>query len=110
MPDATEITIADVSVKVPQPYSEGHKCSANEAGVLNQIVCENVRNNLREGVKKMVANGEDAKAIQAFVSSYADDYKFGERKGGGFRTADPVMAQLVARSANKNTAKSFENR
>lgn len=90
-----EITIAEVAVKVPQPFTEGHVCNGFEAGALNQLTCENLRNNLREAVKKAVTEGKSAGAIQSLVSDYAGKYKFGERKGGGFRTADPIMAEAM---------------
>lgn len=40
-----QITIAEKIYSIPQPFAEGHVCSANEASVLNQILAENCRYN-----------------------------------------------------------------
>jgi hypothetical protein len=90
------ITIGTVpDLHVAQPYSEGHKCKANEADALNQLVQENVRNNKRKMVQEMVAAGKSKAEIQSAVSEYCTKYEFGERSGGGFRTADPVEAECM---------------
>lgn len=104
------ITIGGVSgINVPLPFTEGYKCDDAAAHVLNQVVKENVRNNLRERVKKDKLSKADA---QKLVDEYLAGYRFGERTGG-FRTTDPVESEAmsIARNlieqalVNKGTAK-----
>lgn len=93
------VTIAGESVTLPEPFAEGHTCTANEAQALNQVFAENVRNNLANQVKAR-ADGEDPQSI---VDSYIKTYEFGVRSGGGGRSADPVEreAMNIAREAVK---------
>ena len=89
-------------INIPQPFGEGHVCTAGEAHVLNQTLKENARNNLRERVKKD-ANGDKGVA-QGLADEYITNYEFGERSGGGFRTTDPLQAECmtIARKAVRN--------
>ena len=89
-------------INIPQPFGEGHVCTAGEAHVLNQTLKENARNNLRERVKKD-ANGDKGVA-QGLADEYITNYKFGERSGGGFRSADPIQTEAmeIARKAVRN--------
>lgn len=82
-------TIAGVGVTVPQPYAEGHSCTAAEASMLNQTIAENFSNNLRkrieefvesEGAAPRVATADEAQII---VNDYAAAYVPGVRQGGG---------------------------
>lgn len=91
-----EITIAGETFSVPQPYAEGHVLTANEAGALNQVFAENVRNNLASKVKEAKEAGAfDALEFQATVDAYTSSYEFGVRSGGGGRVGDPVQAEAL---------------
>lgn len=98
------ITIQGVDLSVPAPFEEGHACSANEASALNQLLSENLRNNMAAKVKQLQESDADVDAIQAALDEYAGTYEFGVRRGGGGRTADPVMAAAmeIARSKVKD--------
>jgi hypothetical protein len=92
-----EATIKGVRLAVPTPYAEGDSLNINEASTLNQTYIENIRNNLSGHVAAAIeeAGGVDKldqKAVQKLVDDYCAEYKFGEKKGGGFRSADPVEA------------------
>lgn len=69
MAEDRSITIAGASFVIPQPFDEGHICTAGEARALNQLLAENVRNNLAAKVKE---GGVD----QAAVTEYATTYEF----------------------------------
>ena len=89
-------TIEGVSLIIPLPFTSGHTCSEAEAGVLNQVVAENVRNNLREAVKELKTKSPDTDitaAVQSEVDKYVLEYKFGERRSGP--RLDPVEAQAL---------------
>ena len=99
------ITIAGVEgLQVPQPFAAGHKANENEAHALNQLVQENVRNNLRtriEGLKKDGQLTVAAAEVQKIVTEYCTNYEFGQRGGGGFRTTDPVEAEMLDSARKK---------
>jgi hypothetical protein len=106
MPDITkqtprkEATIKGVRLSVPVPYTEGHVLTGPEATTLNQTWIENIRNNLSNEINELIeaAGGIekfDSKAGQKLVDEYAKDYEFYERKGGGFRSSDPVEAEAM---------------
>jgi hypothetical protein len=89
-------TIEGVSLIIPLPFKEGHVCNEADAGVLNQVVAENVRNNLREAVKELKTANPDADvtaAVQTAVDKYVSEYKFGERRSGP--RLDPVESQAL---------------
>ena len=95
MPEATTITIAGDLFTIPQPYSEGHVLSANEASALNQTFAENIRNNMATKAKALKETGAyDKEVFAGTVADYADEYEFGVRTGGG-RTGDPIMAEAM---------------
>lgn len=81
------ITIANVEYSIPQPFAEGHVCSANEANALNQLLAENCRNNFAEKVKK----AEDVKPTQEEFEAYVAGYEFGVRS---VSTKDPIEKEI----------------
>ncbi len=90
--------------QVPKPFAEGQTLTNSEAGVLNQSLAENVRNNWAARVKKEVEEGTfDQTKIQAEIDAYIEEYDFGVRRGRG--PSDPVerealnMAKEIVRNA-----------
>lgn len=82
------ITIAKVDYSIPQPFTEGHTCTANEANALNQLLAENCRNNFAEKVKK----AEDGnKPTQEAFEAYVAGYEFGVRS---VSSSDPVEKEM----------------
>jgi hypothetical protein len=95
--------IQDHSFQIPAPFNEGHTCTASEAGVLNQTLAENVRNNLAKRVKESVDKGEfDQSKMQAEIDQYLEEYEFGQRRGRG--PTDPVEREAlnIAKDIVKN--------
>lgn len=93
-----QITIAGHSFNVPVRYEEGHELTAGEASALNQTYHENLRNNFAKKVKDAAeANGgsPDLASLQAELDTYANDYQFGVRTGGGGISRDPVMSEAM---------------
>lgn len=91
-------SINDLIVSVPQPYAEGQTITAGEANALNQVLCENLSNNLRQKLKdgQIGADGKpDAnvphtvETAQALVDEYLAEYEMGVSTGGG-RVSDPI--------------------
>lgn len=109
MAEATkEIAIGDKDNKlnftVPQPYTEGHQCSAIEAKVLNQSFGENIGNNIRGMIKKFLNKEEGAHeneaALRADVDAKIAAYQFTESAAKGTsRTMTPEQkeANKIAR-------------
>ena len=65
-----------------------------EAGVLNQTLAENVRNNMSASIKKSVDEGTfDQAGTQALIDEYIEGYVFGVRRGRG--PADPVEREAL---------------
>lgn len=95
MADPRQIIIAGNQFTIPQPFDEGHVCTAGEARALNQLLAENVRNNLAEKVKKGEVN-------QDGVTEYATAYEFSVASVPKPRL-DPVEAE--ARKIAKNYIK-----
>jgi hypothetical protein len=108
--DQKRISIGEFTFPVPSPFKEGHVCSAIEAGVLNQTLAQNLRNNFAPTVKKTQdaakANNHevDVHDLAEKFASYAEQYVFAERRGGA-GPVDPiereafVIAKAVIRSA-----------
>ena len=103
----SQTRINGVLVEITPPYAVGHTVNEAEAGALNQIFCENIGNNLRPTVKKLMENiepGADlpeplATQIQAAVDEYAAKYEItaaGARLGAS--PVDPVqkLAKKIA--------------
>lgn len=86
-----EATISEHNFTVPQPFTEGHTCTANEAQALNQLLIENVRNNFAQQMKRA---GEKGEAIpgQAELDAYVSEYQFGIRRSF---TSDPVRKEAI---------------
>lgn len=82
-----EITIAGATFPVTTPYEAGHSITEAEAKALNQVRCENIRNNTAKAVKEALENGGDASAI---VSKYDAEYTFTLGRVGGRRSVDPL--------------------
>lgn len=69
---------------IQQPFSSGHFCTEGEAQALNGLLAENVSNNLRDEVKKVVellSPGEvlgeaQEAALQAKFDTYTANYQF----------------------------------
>lgn len=85
------VTIDGIEFTVPQPFTEGHVCTANEAHALNQILVENSRNNFASRIKRAKEKGT-AQPTQAELDEYLSGYAFGERRAGGL---DAVTAEAV---------------
>lgn len=81
------ITICDKIYSIPQPFAEGHVCSANEASVLNQILAENCRNNFAPKIKK----DPSVAPSQEDFDKYVAGYQFGVRS---VSSSDPVQKEM----------------
>lgn len=90
-----QITIAGQAFNVPVRYEEGHELTAGEASALNQTYHENLRNNFAKTVKEGLESGsETVETLQTKLDTYAAEYAFGVRTGGG-AVRDPVMAEAM---------------
>jgi hypothetical protein len=109
------IIIKKIEYTIAQPFGEGHVCTANEANALNQLLCENVRNNFAPKIKE----GEAA-PDQAALDAYVAGYQFGVRSVSTSDPVEKVMRQMVerklvealkARGKNKSSlsAEEFKN-
>jgi hypothetical protein len=66
-----ELVIHGISFQAPQPFSEGHRCSAGEAAVLNGILAENLKSNFSKKIKDKDISVEEAqKQFAAYAASY----------------------------------------
>lgn len=95
--------IQSKTFNIPRPFAEGHACTASEAGVLNQTLAENIRNNFAANVKKAVEDESfDQAKMQGELDEYLESYDFGVRKGRG--PADPVEREAlnIAKDIVKN--------
>lgn len=95
--------IQDKMFDIPKPFAEGHTCTGAEAGVLNQTLAENTRNNMAARIKKAVEDGTyDQVKMQGEVDEYLEGYDFGVRRGRG--PVDPTEreARNIAVDAVKN--------
>lgn len=107
MADMKTITVQGVSVEVAQPYAEGHTITAAEAKSLNQTRAENIANNQRTAIKKLLdekgSTPESVKpAAQALISEYDATYEFTLASvGGGRSKLSPVEkeARKIAKNA-----------
>ena len=89
-----QVKIQDMHFDVPRPFAEGHVCTGPEAGVLNQTVAENTRNNWAIRVKKAIEDGTfDQAKMQAEIDQYLEEYDFGVRRGRG--PTDPVEREAL---------------
>jgi hypothetical protein len=121
-PAGQRIKIQDEMFDVPSPYVAGHQLLENEAGALNQLLAENLRNNFAAKVKaakeEAAKNGTtiDLPTLQAELDTYAKDYQFGTRRASGAGDAslpkDPVLRQahIMAREQIREKAKSLNRK
>lgn len=86
------ITIQGKTFTVPQPYAEGHVCTAGEAAGLNQLIAENARNNFATQMKAAAEENPPRVLTQDDLDKYLADYKMGG-KGGTRASSDPVGAE-----------------
>lgn len=94
------ITIQDINFEAPQPYAAGHTLSEVEAGVLNQALAENLRNNFAKKVKDARAglastdslSAEKLATLKAEFDSYAGSYVF-KAKGAPRQPLDPIQRE-----------------
>jgi hypothetical protein len=93
------ITISEKTFSIPQPFAEGHVCSANEASVLNQILAENCRNNFAPKVKK-----EPELATQEAFDKYVATYQFGVRSVSSSDPVQKLMREIVENALVKSLA------
>lgn len=98
----TAMTLGEVTLQVPQPFEEGHTCTANEAAVLNQTLRENAANNLRKKIE-----GKSADESQTMLDEYLAGYEFGVRQGSGPRL-NPVDAEAL-REAKERVKDAIRN-
>jgi hypothetical protein len=105
MADMKTIVIQGESFDISTPYAEGHALTEIEAKVLNQVRCENVRNNQAKAIKEAKEAGTfDLATAQSAVAEYDSAYEFSAgRVGGSTRTMDPIEreAKKIAREAIK---------
>lgn len=95
MPDTDTITIAGHAFTVPTRYAEGHELTAGEASALNQTYHENLRNNFAKKVKDGTEANVGVEVLQSQLDTYAAEYEFGVRTGGGGAPRDPVMSEAM---------------
>lgn len=89
-----EFKVQGEMLTIIKPFAEGHVCTAAEAGVLNQVLAENTRNNWADRVKKALEEGNfDKGAMQAEIDEYLESYDFGVRRGRG--PSDPVEREAL---------------
>lgn len=97
-PSSIEITILGIKFPCPQPYGSGHRCSEVEAGILNRVFTENLRNNFAKRVKALrsrAAPVEDFDALQEEFALYASRYRFSNSRELTELTRDPVMVEAL---------------
>lgn len=111
--ETKNITVQGVKLTVPQPYTEGHQLTENEAAALNQVLSENLRNNFAAQIRRAKDEAEkagekyqpDAEALQTEMDQYVAEYEFGVKRTGAASTAhlDPVEKEMhtLARNAIK---------
>jgi len=101
-----DVTIQGVVLSVARPFAEGHVCNEGEAGALNQLLAENVRNNMAGRIKRVIDDGAEpnVQEFQNQLDTYVLEYEFGKRSGGG-RGMDPVEkeARLIGAAVNGST-------
>lgn len=86
----TQVTISGKQFEIAPRFTAGHPLTEVEAGVLNQTLFENIRNNVAGKIKA----GQDV--TQADVDAYAQSYEFGVRRTGSPATpVDPLEAQAL---------------
>lgn len=92
------ITVQELTLQAISPYAAGHVLTEKEAGVLNQTLAENLRNNFAGAVKAAVEKAGsigkvDVAKLQQEFDTYMTSYSFGVRTGGGGFRGDPVATE-----------------
>lgn len=95
MADTKSKMISGVSFEISQPYLAGAVLNEAEAKTLNQVRSENIGNNVREAVKKLLEAGDTAGAT-ALVSKKDASYVFTLATVGATKTLDPVEREARA--------------
>lgn len=99
-----EISVQGLAVTVKQPYTEGHVITPSEAYALNQTFAENIGNNVRALINKLLKEHtkdkieelphEVLRALRAKAEEYSDSYEFSISGRGGPRApVDPVARE-----------------
>jgi hypothetical protein len=118
------IVIDNLSFSAPAPYVEGDQINVAEAGALNQVFAENIRNNFRRRVAdaKEAAKTAAEAAGQTFDGSlseeaiakltsdfaeYAAKYEFAGKRGPRI-SLDPVTKEAMKIAKDKIKAKMIE--
>lgn len=83
------VTIDGLDFTVPQPFGEGHTCTANEAAALNQLLVENTRNNFAQKIKRAKEKEEEL-PNQGNLDDYVAGYEFGVRS---VVSSDPIQVE-----------------
>jgi hypothetical protein len=101
----TSITCNGLIFHVTQPYEEGQEIKANEAAALNQLRCENLRNNFAPTVAKAKTNYdvEDANELpdevkaelQEAFEQADEEYEFYKHTRSTRLPKDPVAAEAM---------------
>lgn len=91
-----EITIAGKLFSVTQPYAAGHALTEGEAKALNQVRCENIRNNMATAVKKGVEEKKSDAEIAELVAKYDAEYVFAVSGAGAPRVTDPFERECIS--------------
>jgi hypothetical protein len=93
-----DFQIQGLMFKCPAPFSEGHKCSAGDAGTLNQTLRENVRNRFAKPFEKIMADATEAgkQVNTAELQKQLDEYILSYEFGGKTRApVDPVERRAL---------------
>ena len=95
------VTIQGVMIDLEPPYTEGHTVNEAEAKALNTQWAENIANNNRAAIKKMLeTDGATAESVQKeaqkMVSKYAGEYEFTLASAGGRARLDPLEKECIA--------------
>lgn len=117
-------TVQGYEFEITEPYAEGHKINAIEAKALNQLRAENIGNNQRKVVQKVVEDqpmvpdpenegqeirsplsDEQVKDLQGKVSAYDAEYVLSMTRGGARRDPVEQMARTIAKTLLEKEAK-----
>lgn len=95
--DRQDLTCQGQELNIGCPFEEGHELTAHEAGAMNQLFKENIRNNFAPRIKAMSEGGESLDAMQKAADEYCGEYEFGLTRSGGSRDAKKTAAMGIAR-------------
>jgi len=92
------LIIQGVTFNMTERYAEGHPLTAKEAGVMNQTLAENLRNNF---AKTVIASNEKAEGaipasrLQEAFDEYAAEYEFATKRTGSTKGLDPIEKEAL---------------